>query len=483
MNKKKKKMDIVTKMSIIGVLGLVIALVVILAIACSGKKTKKKPVIPNGNTSVTNEVNDDKTIEYKRAIAIVKNVDISNKKLTMINVENENVISLSIDSAVDIKDEYGSLLTFVQLNQGDIVETKYDIKKMRPQFIHKTAKTWERKNIKGVKVDSENHTITIGNDKFSYTNELVTIFNGNSFDISDLTIEDEVTIKGYKDKAWTIVIENGHGYITLKNHSNFVGGLLEIGVRKTVDVEEVTRVMVPVGVHNIVVSKEGMTPYEMEVMVARDQEVMIDVVDASPRAGLVEFKVNQEGIKFSIGGEIYEDFSKPISLEYGTYNIKIVKDNYVDWEKQLVVDKPYVEFVVNLEKKPTFVHINRPEGVDIYIDGSYIGVIPTTTPIDAGNHTISLRKEGYYTKMHPVSIEDNGQDAYLTFPSLIKIEKNDSMQNEGSNGSDFNNGNQTNQNTQGNQDNQNNQDSQYNPNNQDSQNNQQNTPGKDVYGN
>lgn len=422
MNKnKKKEKDIVTKMTIIGVLGLVVILVVIITIALSSMK-KKPTNRAKSSQDITVDNNGDGEVEaeYIKALGIVKEIDSDNDLLTILNIENNDLSTLKIDGAVDIKDEYGSLMTLLQLNIGDMIETKYDNSSKRPDFVHKTAKTWKRSKINGVVTNTKENTITVGNDIYKYTQDLVAIFNGSLFDVANLTPEDEVTLMGYKNDVWTIILEKGHGYITLNNHGNFVGGILEIGTNKTVNIEENTSVAVPVGIHNLIITNDQLT-YETEVMVEKDQTVRVDVKDATPRKGMVQFSVAQEDIVFTINGDTYSDFSEPIPLDYGSYMIKIVKDGYIDWEKELVVNKPLVTFEINLEKKPTYLHVDSPEGADIYIDGNFIGILPITTPIEPGTHNVTLRRDGYYSKMYEIIINENGEDSYQTLPELQKI--------------------------------------------------------------
>lgn len=418
-NKKKKKTDIVTKMTIIGVVGLLLVIAVILTVAFGSmkKKPNDKNTVDQDITVDNNVDNDDKQeAKYVRTLGVVKDVDDKNDQLTILDIQNNESVTLKIDSAVDIKDEYGSLMTLVQFNVGDMIETKYDNHEKRPEFIHKTAKTWKRSKIDGVVVDRENKTITVGNDIYNYTDDLVTI----SFDMDNLAPEDEVTLMGYKDNVWTIKLEKGHGYISLNNHSNFIGGILEIGTNKTVNIKQNTLVAVPVGVHDIVVTNDQLT-YETEVMVEKDQKVVVDVKDATPRKGMVQFSVAQADVSFSINGETYSDFSTPIPFDYGTYTIKIVKDGYVDWENELIVNKPFTTFEIDLEKKPTYIHVDSPEGADIYIDGNFIGVLPITTPIEPGEHTVTLRRDGYFSKMYEIVVKDNGEDSYQTFPELEEL--------------------------------------------------------------
>lgn len=417
MKKCKKQLDIVSKMTLFGMLGVVISLVVMISIACSGGKEDKK------NTVNTDETDVEETLEYDRMISVIKEVNTDTSKLLALDIEQEEVLTLNIDGAVDIKDVYGTIISLAQLNIGDMVEIKYEKNKMRPEYIHKTAKVWERKNIQNVSINEKAKTIQVANDIYTYTDDLVTVFNGSNFDVSQIDLVDEVTLRGYKDKVWTVILENGHGFITLKNHSSFIGGILEVGNRMNVDIQDVTSITVPVGVHEIIANKEDMIPYVAEVIVEENKEVVLDLNQSLPKKGLVNFDIKQEGVTLSINDKEYQDLSEPISLDYGIYTIRAKKNNYVTMEEKLVLDRAYVDYKVELEKEPIFIHIDSPQGVGVYIDGNYIGIIPVTAPMDVGNHTVTLRKEGYYSKMYPITIDDTIEDNYFTFPKLIEIEE------------------------------------------------------------
>ncbi|TAH59744.1 MAG: PEGA domain-containing protein, partial [Gottschalkiaceae bacterium] len=151
------------------------------------------------------------------------------------------------------------------------------------------------------------------------------------------------------------------------------------------------------------------------------KEVVVDIGTALPTTGIVNFTINPKDAKLYINNKEYKDYSKPIILDFGSYDIKIVKDNYVTAERKLVVNEAFMTVEISMEKTAKFIHVDKPEGVELYIDANYIGIIPIHTPIDSGSHNITLRKEGYYSKMHSVLIEDNGQDAYFSFPDLIEM--------------------------------------------------------------
>lgn len=420
MEKKKKGMDIVTKMSIVGGLGLVCILILvgIIAFALKGK-TPNKEADNNGDIRET-QSNNQEDEEFIRSIALIKNVNTQSNKLTIFEIENDKEVVLNIDGAVDIKDEFGTLLAFAQLKMGDIIEIKYDNTSLRPETIRITNQIWERKNIQNLMYDKNNKSIQIGNDVYSFTDDLIVIYAGNKIDLDDLDSVDLVNIKGYKDKIWYIELEKTHGYITLKNHDKFIGGTIEIG-KITKDVLDETKITVLIGVQNVIISKPGMTSFITQVIVEEGKEVIIDVGAALPTVGLVSFTINPKDAKLYINNKEYRDFSKPITLDFGSYDIKIVKDNYVTSERKLVVNEAFMTVEISMDKTARFMNVDKPEGVELYIDSNYIGIIPINTPINAGSHTITLRKEGFYSKMHSILIEDNGQDAYFSFPDLIAM--------------------------------------------------------------
>ncbi|PKM94809.1 MAG: hypothetical protein CVU84_07750 [Firmicutes bacterium HGW-Firmicutes-1] len=420
MEKKSKKMDIVTKMSIVGGLGLIciLILVSIISFAIKDKTIKKNKDKPD--ETLETEVESAEGADFLRTLALIKEVDTEKKELTVLDIQQGKQVVLKVDGAVDIKDVYGTLLAFAQLKTGDIIEAKYDSKSLRPEMIQITGQTWEKKNIQDLIYDKENKTIQIGNDIYKYTDDLVTTFAGKIMDIDKLDPVDLVTVKGYKDTIWSITLEKGHGFIVLKNHEKFIGGTIEIG-KKTEDIKKDTKVTVLMGVQNIVVAKEGMVSFVTEVIVEEDKEVIIDIGSAQPTAGMVSFTITPGDVQLFINNVQYKDFSKPINLEFGTYNLRIEKANYVPWESKLVVNQAFMPVEINMNKKAQYIKVNSPVGCSMYIDDNYIGIIPVEAPIDPGAHTVTIRKDGYYSKMHSIQVEDNGQDANFVFPELIPM--------------------------------------------------------------
>ncbi|MGN0325149.1 MAG: PEGA domain-containing protein [Lachnospiraceae bacterium] len=67
------------------------------------------------------------------------------------------------------------------------------------------------------------------------------------------------------------------------------------------------------------------------------------------------------------------------------------------------------------------VNIEGPEGVEVYKDGTYIGLAPVSFPKEEGSYVIILRKDGYQTRSYTISVDDSDKDISYSFSSLVPI--------------------------------------------------------------
>lgn len=426
----KKNVDIVSKMSLIGIAAVIVLIIVVGIVSCSSRGKEKE--INTDNIEVTDDTEIEKEEllgEVDRSLGVVKYVDIETNQLMIYDIEKLTTLTFKMDSAVEIKDAYGTDIALGQLELGDMVMSKFVNKTMRPEYVKIATKTWERKDIKNMIVDEESKTIRIGNEIYLYDDELVLSDNGQPFDLQEVSGADDVVVRGYKNQVWSIVRISGHGTITLVNYEDFIGGTIEISNKVTLDVESDMTIAISIGVQTIVVEKEGMAPFVTQVMINENENVIIDMSGAQAKEGIVEFIVEQEDVTLYLDDEVL-DLTKEIKLDFGSYTIKAEKEGFAEWTSELVISQAYQQFKVNLDKAPVFLHIQEPAGAEIYLDGGYIGIIPIETPFEAGTHKITLRKDGYYTKVHNFIWEDNGQDQYIILPALILIETDTEEEDE-----------------------------------------------------
>ena len=68
------------------------------------------------------------------------------------------------------------------------------------------------------------------------------------------------------------------------------------------------------------------------------------------------------------------------------------------------------------------VTIDAPTGVEVYIDGNYVGISPISFKKVEGVHVVTLRKTGYSTRSYTINVDSEKKDASFSFSDLTIIE-------------------------------------------------------------
>ena len=66
------------------------------------------------------------------------------------------------------------------------------------------------------------------------------------------------------------------------------------------------------------------------------------------------------------------------------------------------------------------VSFDAPVGAEAYLDGNYIGIIPVSFAKVAGQHMVTLQKEGYQTRSYTIQIDSEKTNVTYTFPEMAK---------------------------------------------------------------
>ena len=65
------------------------------------------------------------------------------------------------------------------------------------------------------------------------------------------------------------------------------------------------------------------------------------------------------------------------------------------------------------------VFVDAPENAEVYLDGNYVGIAPTSFAKSEGSHIITLRRSGYETRSYTVSVDGEYKDITYSFAELI----------------------------------------------------------------
>lgn len=66
------------------------------------------------------------------------------------------------------------------------------------------------------------------------------------------------------------------------------------------------------------------------------------------------------------------------------------------------------------------VYIDAPEGAQLYLDGVYVGIVPTNFKKNSGTHEVSFRMDGYETRSYTLYFEEDDHNMTFSFADLTK---------------------------------------------------------------
>ena len=94
------------------------------------------------------------------------------------------------------------------------------------------------------------------------------------------------------------------------------------------------------------------------------------------------------------------------------------------------------------------VTFDSPIGAEAYMDGNYVGIMPVSFAKTAGQHMVTLKKDGYETKSYTIQIDKEKTNVTYSFPALVPVQKPD--ESEGGNSGEADTGGEGNTGDEGN---------------------------------
>lgn len=432
--------------------------------------------------------------------AVVAEIDMDEKTVTLKNMDKKRQYTLSYDGTTFFYDKYGKMISVTQLQKGEIVDVTFFREKKRLNTLQISSEAWTHKFIDEYKLDEEKLQAEVGSAIYAYSEDTVVISDGKQGDLIDINPVDVLTFRGMGSDVYSIVVERGHGYVRLKNEEYFYGGWIEIGNKTIQKVSDGMMLTVPEGSHQVIISNKG-TSGVKQIEVRKDMELELDVGDLKgeePKYGTVLFTITPEDATLYLDGE-KTDYSLPVRLEVGIHQMIVMAEGYdtvsqylkvgeasagievemkvkedvsgndvsgndvlsdseiLDEVNRILNEKGYSGITAdelagnygssdtnqsgadgssttdsaggNTQTTPPvtstlsyYVTIEAPIGVEIYLDGNYIGITPCSFKKDAGSHTLTLRKTGYVAKSYTIQVDEEQKNVSYSFLDLVKIE-------------------------------------------------------------
>ncbi len=346
--------------------------------------------------------------EVNQITGIISEISKSDVPIAIMDAATYKEYSFYVTGNTALKNKYGQAVVFSELRLGDIVDASFYPEDNKLVSLSASSQSWIQSLVSGLKVDTVNKTVTIGNDTYEYDDKTIITNDHKEASIKDITDIDLVTMRGLKNKVLHIEIIKSHSSIVLTNKDKIIDGTVEVDTSVFMSLEEADTIEVPEGEHRVVIKGANITPFVKEVVVVKNVPFVLDLGEVEVKSGILIVKCDEKDYVLKIDGEV-KDAGQPIELGFGEYTVTVEKTGFLPWEDRIIMNEASKEVTAILSKElpmsKLYISTYPINGVDIYIDEIFVGQSPVETSIEYGEHNITTKKEGYVRQDLPYTID------------------------------------------------------------------------------
>jgi hypothetical protein len=176
------------------------------------------------------------------------------------------------------------------------------------------------------------------------------------------------------------------------------------------------------GRHRIRVAKEEHYPYEEQIDLTGPERKRV-IASLRRLVGELTVSTDPPGAGISIDGRpVGTSPFEGKAIPSGTSRVRIVKEGYETWERDVFVEAgKRIEVLAQLKVKEGSLDVQSdPSGARVFLDGNELGETPLTlSGIRLGHHRIRVTKEGYVSYEEQVTVTEGERKKVLA--SLRKM--------------------------------------------------------------
>lgn len=421
-------------------LQILLTLAVLLILAGCSANRKKPSSTENPNESVTYEKGADFT-------CVVKSVDKANMRVVLYNTLVDDNEEYQYFGGTEIYSKGGRNMVMDEIEPGDVFDVYLGEKSEKISRMEESADIIEKLDSR-VFVNADEHRLTIDDVNYAYNEHLVALSDGREIDPMEITSSDEITFRGVKGHAYSLIVTKGHGYIQPTNYKDFLGGVLTLYGEAILPVSEDMLIVVQEGSQQLTMDNGDLTG-TTTVEVKRNQVTKVNMAQYQnqvPDTARVTFQIEPEGAELYINGKL-TDYSKKVSLKYGNHSVRVTLEGYNDYTGIITIRDSGPVFRISLPQETAesdsstssvgnsgsssgttastpktdashTITVSAPEGAAVYVDGTYKGEVPCSFSKLLGNVTLTLTKKGSQTKSYNIEISDDNLNVNWSFPDL-----------------------------------------------------------------
>lgn len=404
--------------------------------------------LTKNQTQGTIQASPEADLQVVTGVVIQNNTDA--RQLQVRELDTDLINTLSYGASSVITDKFEEARDGEQIELGMILEVTYRMEDGWLVSAKVPEEVWEYKDVHRFSITSDESMMLVAGTKYRYSGTTFFGSGNDAIEPMELHEQDVLTIRGIGIQVYSAVRTLGHGYIRLTNYEDFVGGMAEISKNLIVPISDNMLITVAEGTYRLTLCRRRAAATKT-VTVRADEETVVDFSDYTVTAsnvGEVTFKIEPDGAELYLNGTAV-NYSKPIALSYGKYNVTVSLTGYETYSGVLSVAEASKTIHIDLiEEKATAsdstasptatpaaddnntvtkkidsnhtITVSAPEGAEVYLDNVYKGLAPCTFTKVIGSQTITLSMNGYVTKSYSVDILDDDKNAKFSFAELVK---------------------------------------------------------------
>lgn len=402
--------------------------------------------------------------------AILVKKEEEKNELTFFNLLKGRKYTLEYDGSSRFYDKYGSAVSLSQLSEGELVELRFLKEKRKLVSAQASDKIWTMDGASKFDLDMTNRKIKIMEEWYDLSENVLVFSEGKQVELMDINAQDVLQIRGVDHTIYSIVIDKGHGYLRLTGDEYFIGGWIEVGQKIIRQIEEDMLLVIPEGSYEVFLSHSGIEGVK-EVVINRNEETRLDVGDIRKddlvKYGNLIFTVEPSQASVYLDGKSV-DITRTVKAEYGLHQILVKAEGYETVIQYIKVSQSSANVSIKLDKEkdrtvsgnsaenaaviPMIsgnsttagstvsgngtvsgntatgsttgykVRIEAPVDTEVYVDGSYIGIAPTSFAKKAGSYVVTIRKNGYQARSYTIEVDKEEKDISFSFSDLIPLD-------------------------------------------------------------
>lgn len=285
----------------------------------------------------------------RKITGILESVDTAAKTLQVYSIEDSETFVLAYASATDIRDKYGLAIVAGQLSIGDILQITYDSKAMKAISAFISADTWEYVRQSGLAAAQERDIISVGGRNFAFSEALHIYDRDIRVELGTPAKKDAFTMRGIGNEVYVMILTRGHGYLSLKEEKDYLGGNLFVNLDLTAQITENMLLEVTEGSYEITV-ENGDLSAKLPVVIKRGETTVLDLSEYAKvpdPVGQVAFRIQPEGAILWVDGE-RTYYNLPVQLDYGIHQVQAELGGYVSYEGSFTVNSASMTVGISL---------------------------------------------------------------------------------------------------------------------------------------